>query len=190
MASLPKVVKTRSASPRIKKVKPVIAGKRVGKKRSDFRWLADDGVVWSSRFEYAVYTALKEQGVNVRKTTAEDSIPYTSVVPNSRCRGCESVDVVQDRVFTPDLFVIPKADDEQGKDSNSEPYYIEAKGFLRADRRSLLRRFRQAKPSINLRFIIERDYKATAKCSLSQWIGKYLKLPCIVWTGSIPNDWR
>lgn len=190
MASLPKVVKTRVASPRVKKVKPVIAGKRVGKKRSDFRWLDTDGNVWASRFEYSVYTALKEQGVTVRKTTTEDSIPYTSVVPNSRCRGCESVDVVQDRVFTPDLFIVPQADDGQGKARDSTPYYIEAKGFLRADRRSLLRRFRQAEPGARIRFIIERDYRVSAKRSLSQWITDFLKYPVIVWKGSIPNDWR
>lgn len=176
---------------RIKKQVIQVKGSRVGTKRSDFRWLDADGTVWASKFEYTVYKALKDAGVNVRKTTEEDSVPYQSTFTHAYCAGCQSTNVVQDRTFTPDLFVVLQA--QPGRSElHGQGYSAEVKGYLRADRRKLLRDLRRAKPLHDLRFIIERDYKVTAKLSLSQWITKYLKCPVITWKGieSVPSDWR
>lgn len=155
--------------------KPVVAGKRAGFKRSDFRWIDEDGVTWASRFECGVYKALRDVGLDVRKASEADTVAYTSSFPHGYCGDCKSENVIQDRTFTPDL-VLPG-------------FVIEAKGYLRADRRKLLRDMRKCLPDYPLRFVIERDMKVTAKCSLSQWIAKYLKCPVIVWKGSLPSDW-
>src|SRR5580765_855016 len=90
---------------RSKRAKVTTPGKRTGTKRSDFRWTAPDGTIWASRFEYEVFVALKEQGYEVRKTTKEDSLRYTSGIVSGKCAECGSGRVVQERSFTADLFV-------------------------------------------------------------------------------------
>lgn len=182
---------------RTKRVKAVTPGSRTGTKRSDFRWTAPDGQVWASRFEFEVYTQLKEQGYAVRKTTKEDSLPYTSTVVGGKCLQCGSGKVAQEHTFTADLFVGSIQGDggnnggdrgsgdrrDAGKDVPAG-YYIECKGYLRASRRSLLRSFRKAQPDIDLRLVIQRDYPV-GKGSLTDWATKYLKVPVCVWKGSL-----
>lgn len=158
------------------KAKQAVAGKRVGKKRSDYRWIDEQGVTWASRFECGVFKALQSAGLPVSKADESHTVAYTSSFPHGYCGDCKSENVIQDRTFTPDL-VLPG-------------YVIEAKGYLRADRRKLLRDMRKCLPDYPLRFILERDYKATAKLKLSEWIAKYLKCTVIVWSGSIPDDWK
>jgi hypothetical protein len=68
-------------------------------------------------------------------------------------------------------------------------YYIEAKGYIRAERRRLLRAFRNARQDIDLRLVVERDYKVTAKLTIVQWARKYLKCPAVVWDGKLPEEW-
>jgi hypothetical protein len=177
--------------PRPRKAKPPpIAGERVGTKRSDMRWQSPDGSVWASRFEYAVYSALKDKGYDVRKTTEQDRMAYTSPVVNGKCTVCAADRVVTERHYTPDLFVVSRsgttADPE---DPSRRGYYIEAKGYLRGDRRSLLRAFRKSGPNCDLRMVVQRDYKV-GKSTLVGWATRLLKVPVTIWTGDLPEDWR
>lgn len=119
---------------------------------------------------------MQSAGLPVSKADESHTVSYTSSFPHGYCGDCKSDNVIQDRTFTPDL-VLPG-------------YVIEAKGYLRADRRKLLRDMRKCLPDYPLRFILERDYKATAKLKLSEWIAKYLKCPVIVWKGELPSDWK
>lgn len=167
-----------------KAAKPVTAGRRTGTKRRDFRWTAPDGTIWASRFEFEVFTALKEQGYAIRKTGPEDSLHYTSTTIGGRCTACGSGKVVQERVFTADLFV--DTTDESGGAGNNvrTGYYLETKGYLRSTRRSLLRAFRKAQPNVDLRLIVQRDYPV-GKGTLTEWATKYLKVPVCVWKGKL-----
>lgn len=159
------------------------------------RWLAPDGTVWASRFEYAVYKTLKDKGYDVRKTGEQDRMAYASVVANGRCRGCRSTDVVAERHYTPDLFVVPRRPIagirlcEDPTRPGRWGYYLEAKGYLRAERRTLLRAFRKTGPDCDLRLVVQRDYPV-GKSTLTGWASRLLKVPVAVWNGDIPEDWR
>jgi hypothetical protein len=48
-----------AAVKRKRKARPVTAGKRVGHKRSDMRWIDPEGTTWASRFEYEVFLGRK-----------------------------------------------------------------------------------------------------------------------------------
>lgn len=161
---------------------PAIEGERVGTKKSDTRWKAPDGTIWASRFEYAVYSTLKEKGYDVRKTDKQDTMAYTSRVDSGRCRKCGSSCVVTERHYTPDLYIGPRPGQTTG-------FYLEAKGYLRAQRRSLLRAFRKTGPACDLRMVVQRDYKV-GKSTLVGWASKLLKVPVTVWNGDLPHDWR
>lgn len=162
-------------------------GERVGTKRRDMRWKAPDGTVWDSRFEYEVYLGFKERGISVRKLEApKDSLDYTSPVRGAECAKCGSNAVVQRRSITFDLLAVQEA----GGGPERRSYRVEAKGYLRAPRRRLLRCFRQAWPSVDLRLVLQADYKV-GKGTVLEWCAKYLKCPAFVWKGpeSIPNSW-
>ena len=166
------------------KAKPATPGRRVGTKDRDMRWEAPGGVVWSSRYEYELFLQLKEQGYNVRKTDEKDSLSYTSPVRGGRCLQCSSGKVVQEHVYTPDLSVGEQSPSAKpgSKDGNRD-YCIEAKGYLRGPRRALLRHFRKARPGVDLRLVVQRDYRVSAKATITEWATKYLKVPVVVWPG-------
>ena len=167
---------------RKKKAATAVAGMRVGKKRSDMRWMDPEGEIWASKFEYGVYAALKSSGVSVRRCGKSDSLSYQSKVTSGRCQTCSSTDVVTERTYTPDLFVVPhNRDPEDG-------YYVEAKGYLRSERRTLLRSFRKTRPTTRLRMVVMRDYPV-GKGTLTEWVTKYLKIPVHIWNGKLPEDW-
>lgn len=173
----------RATSPRRKaKISREIAGSRVGTKARDMRWKAPDGVVWASRFEYEVYSTLKEKCVGLSPTTDSDSMAYRSTVKSGICTDCGSANVAQQRTYTPDMLVTPK--------SGGKLYYIEAKGYLRSERRSLLRAFRQGRPEIDLRLVVQRDHKITKTMTIVEWANRYLKVPIHVWDGDIPESWK
>jgi hypothetical protein len=161
-----------------------IAGSRIGTKHRDMRWKSPDGEVWASRFEYSVFFTLKEKGFNVRRTNAEqDRMAYTAPVRNGVCEACASTAVVTNHFYTPDLFV------SQGDQSGGPAgYYIEAKGYLRAPQRSLIRAFRKARPDVDLRFVVQSDYKV-GKSTVSGWITRYLRSKVHVWNGNLPGSW-
>lgn len=165
-------------------VRQTTPGKRVGTKRSDLRWRAPDGVVWSSRYEYELYLELKEQEHNVRKTTEKDSMGYASPVRSGRCLQCGSSEVVQQHVYTADLFVDKEGGPNKSKHSSGDgDYHIEAKGYIRAPKRALLRHLRKTRPDVDLRFVVQRDYRVTKQATITEWARKYLKVPAIVWAG-------
>lgn len=186
MSKSSRVKTTASAKPKRVKgaVSLKIAGSRVGTKFRDMRWQSPDGTVWASRFEYDVFSTLMSKGYNVERTTESDSLAYTAAVRNGECTKCASREVVTRRHYTPDILVHPKPDGG-GKTGS---YYIEAKGYLRADRRSLLRSFRKARPDVDFRLIIQKDYRV-GKRLLSDWVKSFLKIPVHVWNGKIPEDW-
>lgn len=165
----------------------VIPGKRVGTKRRDMRWLAPDGTEWDSRFEYEVFLAYKQSGARVRRCGPEDRVSYTRPVRNAVCRGCTSADVVTTHIYTPDLFV--DQDGHEGQEAGG-PFVIECKGYLRADRRSLLRALCKARPDMRLRLIVQRDYPINKRgTTITEWARKFLRIPVAVWSGTPPN-WR
>jgi hypothetical protein len=169
------------------KKKAAIPGRRVGTKRRDMRWEAPDGTVWDSRFEFEVFSGFKARGVSVSRLEApKDSLDYTSPVRGAECTKCGADKVVQRRTITFDLLAVQKA----GSGSERRSYRVEAKGYLRAPRRRLLRCFRQAWPSADLRLVFQADYKV-GKGTVLEWCAKYLKCPAFVWKGpeSIPEGW-
>lgn len=150
------------------------------------RWQDTDGVIWASRFEYEVFTALKGQGYDVRKTTSADSLDYTSAIRSGRCTECYSCKVVQERSFTADIHVTQ----EKPGLSKRSVYYIEVKGFLRAEQRTLLRALRKARPDVDIRLVVQRDYRVSKKHTIVSWATTYLKVPVIVWNGALPDGWK
>jgi hypothetical protein len=162
------------------------------------RWLAEDGTQWASRFEYAVFKTLKDKGYNVFKTGIEDRMGYTDAVVNGECTQCGSSACVTRRNYTPDLLVgSPGASVEfarctalSSRPARHQCYYIEAKGYLRADRRSLLRSFRKAWPALDFRLVVQRDYKVTKSLTITEWAVKFLKCQVHVWDGDLPEGWR
>lgn len=166
-----------------------VGGKRLGTKKRDMRWQDPDGNIWASKFEYGIYAALKEQGYDVFKTGEQDSLRYTSDVRSGLCLECGARRVVQERTYTPDLFVHSRTEANRSvRLEDRRGYYLEAKGYLRADRRRLLREFRKANPNIDLRLVAQRDYKV-GKGTLTSWATKYLKVPVHVWNGALPPNW-
>ena len=175
----------RKKAPKRKSKKPATPGRRVGTKRSDMRWEDPNGAVWASRFEYEVWLGIVGTWGAERCVSGRDTLTYTSPVRQARCLGCGGGAVVTDRTYTPDFLVR----DSRRRQPNGPCYYIEAKGYLRAEKRRLLRDLRKARPDIDLRFLVERDYKATSSMTILQWIERYMKCPAEVWAGRMPKDW-
>src|SRR5208337_707469 len=95
--------------------------------------------------------------------------------------------------YTPDLHVTadyPK--------SPTVEYYIEAKGYLRAKERALLRAFYKAHPDAPVRYLLQRDFPAGAKSkrtgersSIVQWFHKFLpNAKLAIWSGNVPTHWN
>jgi hypothetical protein len=124
---------------------------------------------------------LKQHGHNVVRCGPQDSIRYTSSIRQGVCSSCGSADVHQEHTYTPDLLVVPRR--------NGARYYIETKGYIRAEERSLLRAARRANLSCDLRVVAQRDYRV-GKGTFLSWCTKYLKAPVHVWNGDIPESWK
>lgn len=174
---------------RIRAAKAVTPGKRVGTKHRDMRWEVD-GEIWASRFEYEVYDAYRRAGYQVRKTTEQDRVAYTRPVRNGLCLQCGVREVASEHTYTADLSVVPKADRQQPHLDDGRPYLLEAKGYLRAERRSLLRALCKARPDLRLRLLVQRDYKVTSKLTITEWAAKYCKIPVAVFDGRPVTEWR
>ncbi len=171
--------------------KALIPGRRVGTKRRDMRWLAPDGTEWDSKFEYEIFLTYQKAGMHVRRTTEQDSLLFTRPVRNGACTECCSSEVVSRHTYTPDLFVSDAIDRRQGPESAlpTAGYYIEAKGYLRAEQRSLLRALRKARPDVDLRVIVQRDYKVTKSLTITEWVRKYLRARVAVWHSGVTPTW-
>jgi len=177
----------KKASKRKRRVisKADIHGRRVGTKRSDMRWEDPDGTIWASKWEYGVWLGISKE-LGSRAERCSHAFNYASPVRQATCLHCGSSECVTFRTYTPDFYVHNKA----SADSERGGYYIEAKGYLRPQRRRLLRDFRKARQSIDLRLLFEKDYPATSSMSIVEWARRYLKCPVSVWNGKLPEDWR
>jgi hypothetical protein len=158
------------------------------------RWLSPDGQEWDSKFEWQVYESLHKSGQTTIRRTGKayaagqsDTFVYTMPVRDATCNACQSTEVSKRRQYTPDLCA-PDAHHGDDRSYSHSGFYIEIKGYLRAEQRSLLRAFCKARPDIDLRFILQRDFKVGTGTAVS-WITKYLKRPVTVWRGRLPDEW-
>jgi hypothetical protein len=165
----------------------------MGKSSKDHRWLSPNGEEWDSRFEFQVYESIHNSGqAPVRRCTKDkrkesDTLVYTMPVRDASCDACKSTEVSKRRTYTPDLY----SPDAYGRDDrvySHAGFYIEIKGYLRADQRALLRAFCKARPDIDLRIVFQRDFKVGSGTATS-WVSKYLKRPCCIWKGRLPEEW-
>src|SRR5690348_13622844 len=145
-------------------------GRRVGVKKSDRRWLDAHGQLWASKLESDLFEYFRSASVPVRRSDASDSIPYTTRVRQGRCGSCNSKDIRQEHTYTPDLCV--GAAPGLAKASGN---HIEAKGYLRASDRRILRGVMQARPDFNLHLVLQRYHKGTV-----DWARKFLKIPVLI----------
>ncbi|MEK0325880.1 MAG: hypothetical protein QQN63_09270 [Nitrosopumilus sp.] len=128
---------------------------RVGTKRSDFRWRDDTGHVWASKLESLVFEELsKDARIDVRRCEkgSSDTFSYVSPVRGGVCVGCGCKEIVQQRTYTPDLYIRRKA---RGIDDSG--YYLEIRGRFTGPKRNLIRNFIKTGPGIDLRMLLERD---------------------------------
>lgn len=170
-----------------KKAKSSLLGKRMGTKRRDMRFIAPDGSEWDSRFEWIVYDAYKQAGSSVRRTEAggRDTLSYSEPVRSATCDSCGATAVSKSRRYTPDLFYhtgLP--------DNKEEGYYIEVKGYIRAEQRSLIRAFAKARKDVDLRYIYQRDFPVSRTSTVSSWHSKCVKRPYVIWDGKVPTEWK
>lgn len=151
---------------------------------ANLTYFDDEGTKWDSRYEWEVYDAIREMGLDVRKCSAEqgDTFSYTSKVIRGECLECESSEVVQRRTYTPDLFV------SELKSPNGDlGGYIEVKGYWKPAKRNLLRSVVKSNPHLNLLFVFRRDLWVTkGKSKYSDYIERYFKqCSMTVWNNSL-----
>lgn len=120
----------------------------------------------------------------MRRCTESDSIAYCEPKPNVKCMECGSSQCGQDRYYTPDFYIVPS-------DPSSEPYYLEAKGYFRKEKRILFRAMRKARADIDVRVVFEADHWVTrGKTRISDYFDRFLKCtPYCVGVDNIPEDW-
>ena len=111
-----------------------MAGYRKGWKRSDKRWVDNEGGEWDSRFEWQVYRALEDSGYNIRRCDERDTISYGTPVRSGTCVDCGSGRVFQARTYTSDLYVMGDQPLNKG-----DGYLLELKGYWQAPKRTLFR---------------------------------------------------
>lgn len=166
-------------------MKKKVIGEKIGIKRSDRRWRDEHGEEWDSRFESVIYDIAKESGIKIRRCTSADTIPYYHTLRGTSCQDCGSIRVGKEHRYTPDFFVYT-GDTAGGKDG----YYLEAKGYLRAPKRSLLRSLFATRPIVDIRFLLQSDFKVTSKLRFAGWVTKYLiGSSYAIWRGSYPTEW-
>jgi hypothetical protein len=145
---------------------------RKGVKKSDRRWIdPDTGEEWDSKFEWRVFIGLRSGGYRLRRCDESDSIAYNSSVKQGRCLECSATRVVQERIYTSDLYVV---DNPTGIAGGS--YLVECKGYFPGDKRSLFVAVTKQLQGVDLRIIFEsnRQLKGTKQTPVS-YIHKYCK---------------
>jgi len=144
---------------------------RKGVKRSDRRWIDEDGSEWDSQFECRVFHGLRGSGHRVRRCDQGDTIAYNSPVKQGGCLECGSDAVIQNRIYTADLFVV-----EDPQDPTGGGYLVECKGYFAADKRSLFRSISKQIEGTSLRIIFESPKKMRGtKLTGPEYIHKYCK---------------
>lgn len=170
---MPRRIKSKPAAPE---------GKRIGTKRSDLRFQSPDGQVWASPFEWRVYDAVKRSGRDIRRATSADTVDYNTSVKHGRCTQCSSDSVVQERTYTPDLYIGSQGSGRAG-------YFVETKGHFPGPKRNLFRQVKAQTPDIDLRIIASSDHWVSkGKTRLSDW-AKRFKIMLIIWKGELPEGW-
>lgn len=160
-------------------------GQKLGTKRKDMRFLSPDGVEWDSKFEWQVWEAARVSNVRLSRADKEggvDTIPYFHQVRGTSCQDCGSARVGKVRGITPDFIVHDWH--PIGKENGG---YLETKGYMRADKRSLYRSLLKERPNLSLCLIIQSDYRV-GKGTFGQWISKILKVPYFHWKGKYPEQ--
>lgn len=164
---------------------------RLSTRRSDKRWIAEDGEVWDSKFECLVYDQLSALGVAARRTVKgegdspdlSDTFRYDRPIRSAACLECDGTRVVQRCTYTPDLRVTPKGT----PGSDVAGYYIEIKGYFQQTKRAAFRDFRKGRPDVPVRFIFNSDHKV-GKGRLQAYMDTYLKgVPYLIWSGTKPG---
>lgn len=145
--------------------------RKVGTKRADRRVVDSDGVEWASEFERKVYERLRACGADIRKCDKSDSLTYSEAKPRCVCLDCGGNRVVQERIYTPDLFVITQR--------SPRGFYLETKGYFPAPKRRLFKDFIKAREDIDVRILFERDNRAPkSKLRYTEYCARYFKIPC------------
>ena len=163
-------------------------GRRIGTKRNDRRWEDENGE-WASKFEATVFAGLRQDDrIRVRRCSAEqgDSFSYCTKVTRGEGLSCASTEVVQRRIYTPDLFVVPASAKDDGRG-----YYLEVKGYLDGTTRSLLRSFLKTGPGIDLRIVFTiggANKRATSRLTMWEYVDQYMKIPWGRWP-HLPEEW-
>lgn len=148
-----------------------MAGRRKGQKRSDRRWIAEDGSEWDSKFEWSVFEGLRSNGYRVRRCNESDSIAYHSPVKQGRCLECGSSSVVQERTYTADLYVVEGTAEDPGC-----KYLIECKGYFPSPKRSLFRALSAGLQGTGLRIVFESNQRLRGtKMTPVEYIQRYCK---------------
>ena len=138
----------------------------------------DSGTVWASKFEWRIYEALRNAGVDIEKCGEGDSLDYVEpITRGGRCLACGGNRCVQERRYTPDLRI--NLGPERGY------RYIETKGYFPAAKRSLFRHFRKSNPDVDIRVVLEADHWVSrGKSRLTDYFRRYLKdVPVLVYRG-------
>lgn len=156
-------------------------GSKVGTKRSDYRYRDASGEEWASKLEYLVYSTLRASGVYVLRTTSYDALRYSTSVKNGYCNTCGAgaSDVVQARVYTPDLVVYTPT----GK------MYLEVKGYFDGPKRNLFKQALACNPTVDVRLIASNNHWVSKpKTRITDWAQRY-RIPVHIWDGGIPDGW-
>jgi len=156
----------------------------MARKRRDRRFTDPGGDEWDSQFEFLVYTGLQGLGYSVRRCDKSDSVAYNHGVTQGRCLECGSAEVVQERNYTPDLYVV-----EPQEEATGAGYYIECKGYFPADRRSQLRSVIQSNPDLDLRILFAAERKLTQAKTNIEYVHSYIKCGAGVWNNGA-LEWR
>jgi hypothetical protein len=102
--------------------------------------------------------------------------------------GCFNVaarpeDVVQERIYTPDLLMYDPAS------LVGKQVYLETKGYFPGPKRNLFKQARAQHPELDIRLVASSDHWVTkGKTRLSDW-AKRFRIPFHVWNGSLPQEW-
>lgn len=137
------------------------------------RWRDPEGNTWASRFEYQLFTYFRTAGADVRRCEKRDAVDYTTRVRDASCESCGSGDISQAHTYTPDLCV------RDGVFGDPLQSRVEAKGYLRASDRRILRAVVASGKGADLCLILQRQHAKTV-----DWAKRFLKRPVYVFSAA------
>lgn len=140
-------------------------------------YVDDQGRKWDSKFEWRIVKWLEDRGISYDPQPR--SFDYTTPVRSGQCLDCQGTRIAKKRVYTPDLHI-------HGTD-----FYVEAKGYMRADRRSQLQTFMRTRRDVPVRFVFQanRDLPLLRTPDYLTW-ADYYKCKALVWSDARGlEDW-